>query len=443
VRAGDEFGGRAGFPRVADARCGIMNPLPLALAELRHNRAAVLAVAVLIALAVSLGVAVSAQERALRKSSAAAAEPFDVIIGMPGSQTQLVLTTVYLQPAALELVPGKVLQVLQNTPGVGFAAPIAFGDYLGTSPIVGSTAALLTLGGSRPMAEGRSFEKVHEAVVGAHVAAKLGDVFEPAHGAPGGEAAGGEAHVHHGFDYTVVGRLPATGTPWDNAIIVPVEAVWVVHALPSGHSAAPAGAAAEHDDDDENAMPIGPPWLESEMPGVPAIVVKANSVGDAYRLRAELRRGGTTAVFPAEILLDLYSTLGDARDVLAIISIAAQALVIAAVLLAVFAVIAARRQQLAVLRALGASRSFVFALVWCQVMIMIAAGALIGLGIGWFGAQAISRIVEARTGLAVAATIARPELVMVLSLMLVGALLAVVPGITSYRRPVSEGLRSS
>jgi putative ABC transport system permease protein len=419
-----------------------MNPLPLVLAELRHNRAAVLAVAVLIALAVSLGVAVSAQERALRTSSAAAAEAFDIVVGMPGSQTQLVLTAVYLQPAALELVPGNVLQRLQETPGVGYAVPIAFGDYLGSSPIVGSTAALLTLGGTRPLTEGRPFERVHEAVIGARVAAKLGDVFEPVHGEPGGEA-GGETHVHHGFDYTVVGRLPATGTPWDNAIIVPVEAVWLVHALPSGHSAAPTGAAAGHDDDEENAIPIGPPWLEAEAPGVPAIVVKANSVSEAYRLRTMLRHGGTTAVFPAEVLLDLYSTMGDARDVLAIISIAAQALVIAAVLLAVFAVLAARRQQLAVLRALGASRSFVFALVWCQVMMMIAFGALIGLGLGWVGAQAISRIVEARTGLAIAATIARPELVMVLALVLVGALLAVVPGIISYRRPVSEGLRSS
>jgi putative ABC transport system permease protein len=427
-----------------------MNPLPLVLAELRHNRAAVLAVAVLIALAVSLGVAVSAQERALRQSSAAAAEPFDIVVGMPGSQTQLVLTSVYLQPAALELVPGNVLQRLQDTPGVGYAAPIAFGDYLGTSPIVGSTAALLTLGGSRSMAEGRPFEKVHEAVIGAHVDAKLGDVFEPVHGEPAAAAAGGEAHVHHGFKYTVVGRLGPTGTPWDSAIVVPVEAVWLVHALPSGHPGAvthhteSAGDAAQHDDDDEdNTIPIGPPWLEAEMPGVPAIVVKANSVGDAYRLRAELRRAGTTAVFPAEVLLDLYSTLGDARDVLAIISVAAQGLVIAAVLLAVFALLAARRRQLAVLRALGASRSFVFALVWCQVMAMIAAGAVIGLGLGWVGAQAIAHIVEARSGLAIAATIARPELLMVLALMLVGALLAVVPGVFGYRQPVSEGLRGS
>ena len=73
---------------------------------------------------------------------------------------------------------------------------------------------------------------------------------------------------------------------------------------------------------------------------------------------------------------------------------------------------------------------------------MIAAGALIGLGFGWVGAQAISRIVEARTGLAVAATIAHPELVMVLSLMLIGAARH-VPSVLSYPQPVADGLRGS
>jgi len=417
-----------------------MNPLPLVLGELRHNRAAVAAVAVLIALAVSLGIAVSAQERALRQSSAAAAEPFDIVVGMPGSQTQLVLTTIYLQPAALELVPGNVLQRLQGAPGVRFAAPVAFGDYFKDWPIVGSTTDLLTLGGSRSVAEGRAFKRVHEAVVGAHVAARLGDAFEPVHG----DHEAGAGHAHHGFEYTVVGRLAPTGTPWDNAIIVPVEAVWLVHALPSGHPAVPAAAAgpAGHDDEvEENSIPIGPPWLEAEAPGVPAIVVKATSVADAYRLRNALRHGGTTAVFPAEVLLDLYSTLGDARDILAIVSIAAQGLVIAAVLLAVFAVLAARRRQLAVLRALGASRSFVFATVWLQVMAMIASGALVGLGLGCLGAQMISGFVAARTGLAVAATIARPELIMVLALMIVGAFLAVIPAAIGYRQPVADALR--
>jgi len=78
-----------------------MNPLPVVLADLRRSRAGALAVASLIAVAVALGVAVSSQERALRAGSARAADPFDLLIGARGSATQLVLTTVYLQPALL------------------------------------------------------------------------------------------------------------------------------------------------------------------------------------------------------------------------------------------------------------------------------------------------------------------------------------------------------
>ena len=44
--------------------------------------------------------------RALREGSARAADAFDLLIGAPGSETQLVLTSVYLQPASLDLIDG-------------------------------------------------------------------------------------------------------------------------------------------------------------------------------------------------------------------------------------------------------------------------------------------------------------------------------------------------
>jgi putative ABC transport system permease protein len=405
-----------------------MNPLPLVWGEIRRSLPGFLAVAVLIALAVGLGVAVSAQERALRKSSAAAAAPFDLVIGAPGSPTQLVLTTVYLQPAALDLVPGSVLQRLQKEPGVTYVAPVAFGDFFHGFPIVGTTAEFATLGGRRILAEGRVFAKLHEAVVGAAVAVPVGEVFEPVHG--GAAELAGRAAVHHGFGYTVTGRLPPTGTPWDRAILVPVEAMWAVHGLPTGHAVA-----------DDDAVTIGPPWSGDRVPGTPAIIVKPKSVADAYRLRAAFRSGGTTALFPAEVLVELYATLGDARDVLASIAVATQALVVAAVLLAVFAVIAARRQQVAVLRALGASRGFVFACVWLHVMAMIAAGAAAGTALGWCGATVLAALVERRTGLAVGVVLGGSELAMVLALVALGCFLAAIPGVVSYRRPVAEGLR--
>ena len=74
------------------------------------------------------------------------------------------------------------------------------------------------------------FATSREAVAGSAVPVAIGDSFTPAHGH--GDAADEDAHSDV---LTVVGRMPPTGSPWDKAIIVPVESVWEVHGLPNGH----------------------------------------------------------------------------------------------------------------------------------------------------------------------------------------------------------------
>lgn len=53
-------------------------------------------VVILIALATALSISVGLQERALRMGSAKAADRFDLVIGAPGSETQLLLSSVFL-----------------------------------------------------------------------------------------------------------------------------------------------------------------------------------------------------------------------------------------------------------------------------------------------------------------------------------------------------------
>lgn len=412
----------------------MFNPLPVVLADMRRTKAGVIAVALLIAVAVALGVAVSAQERALREGSARAADAFDLLIGAPGSPTQLVLSAVYLQPEPVELIDGRLLNELDADEGVVYAAPLAFGDFYRGHPIVGTTAAFVTRGGALAPSEGRGFAALYEAVVGADVPLAVGDRFEPLHGHP--EVADPEHDTHEGSAYAVVGRLPAQDTPWDRAILVPVEAVWDVHALPTGHEEA------AHGHEDDAPARLGPPW-EGVVPGVPAIVVEPASVADAYRLRAEYRTTETLALFPAEVLVQLYGLLGDARDLLALIAVATQALVVGAVLLAVFASLAQRRRQVAVLRALGAPRAYVFASVWSHVTLMIAAGAALGLALGWLGAWALAALLRAETGIRLPVTVTPGEVGLALALVAVGAALAVIPALATYRQPVSAGLRSA
>ena len=401
----------------------MINPFPVVVAELRRSRAGAVAAIGLVAVAAALGVAVSAQERALRQGSARAAEPFDLLVGRRGSPTQLVLASVYLQPGALDLVPGNALKRLQAEPGATRVVPLVFGDSYRGRPVVGASADFVTDGGRRPLAEGRAFTAMREVVVGADVPLRVGATFAPTHGHTEDEDL-----VHAGFTYVVVGRMPSLGSPWDRAIVAPVEAFWRVHARPTGHA--------------QGVDRVGPPWEVDDASGASVIVVTPRSVADAYRLRAKYRDGDTMAVFPGEVLVELYGMLGDARRLLSVFALLTQALVIAAVLLAVVAVETQRRRQLGILRALGASRVYVFSVVWLHVTLLVGAGAILGLLLGWLGAWGISRALAVRTGLTLPVAIAQPELILVAGLIVIGAAFALLPSWRCYRRPASALLRS-
>jgi putative ABC transport system permease protein len=419
----------------------VSNPWPFVVADFRRSRGGVAAVVLLMAVAVALGVAISAQERALRQGSARAADAFDLLIGAPGSETQLVLSTVYLQPGAIALIDGRHLAELQGDPDVQFAAPIGFGDSYRGYPIVGTIAAFLTQNERIQLAEGRVFARLDEVVVGADVALELGARFVPTHG----QVALDDEEGHEGFAYTVVGRMPRLGNPWDRAISATIESVWWVHSLPVGHvldeaTVWPDGGAGAPE---FGAVPIGPPWDADELPGVPAIAVKPASFPAAYSLRQRYRAAeDTMAVFPAEVLIQLYDLLGDVRDLVAALSVLTQVLVIGAVLLAVLATIALRRKTIAVLRALGASRLFVFATVWLSVALMLSVGAVLGLGLGYLGALAISALFAAETGVALPVALSWQEIQLVLAIILIGLVLATVPAALAYRGSVAAALRA-
>ncbi len=450
----------SGRPAPGPDFLGLGNPLPVILADLRQTRAGVIAVVLLIAVAVALGVGVSAQERALREGSAKGANAFDLIIGAPGSETQLVLSAVYLQASALPLIDGKIFTTLNENKNVKFAAPIGFGDSFNGYQIVGTTAALATLGDTAPLTAGRTFAHVTEAVIGADVQIPLGATFTPVHGQ---RAVIGQEVEHTHLQYTAVGRMLRMGNPWDRAILVPIEAVWWVHGLPAGHAqyqdifdlATHADEAPGADETPEQHaaevaaatkaaanLPIGAPWDTNLLSGVPAIVVKPATFAAAYSLRQTYRqRTDTMAVFPAEVLIQLYSLIGDVRSLLAVISVVTQVLVIGAILLAVLATLALRRKTIAVLRALGASQAYVFVTVWLNVSLMIATGAMLGLGLGWIAAIVISRVFTDRTGLALPVHLGAPEFILAGSIVVIGLFLAAVPSLLTYRQPVSATLR--
>lgn len=425
------------------------------ISDLRRMWAGAVVVVLLVGLATALGVTVTLQERALRLGSARAADKFDLVIGAAGSETQLVLSSVFLQPSPLPLMPGDILKKLNDDPRVAWAAPVGFGDSFAGYPLIGTTTALVE--NTTPgFEQGHIFTTQTQAVVGAAVDLPLGAEMKPMHGTA--ETGG---HTHTEIAYTVSGRLKATGTPWDRAILVPIRAVWHIHGfeqepvglalLHNGNAAktAVADEHASHEDEDEHNHAHDHEQhddgldenFDERSPGLPAILVKPKTIADAYRLRQEFRGGETLAVFPAEVLTRLYGTLGDAKYVLTAVATGAQALVAAALVLVTVIHIGQRRRQIGALRAFGAPRFSVSAIVWLELFLLIAIGILTGFAMGFAAAKMLAHLVTSESGVVLPVEFQIEDVHLAVIVTAFASLLAALPAWLAYRQPPAQALR--
>lgn len=400
-----------------------MRPFALVKAMLWQFRWSNLVFVLLIAVSVALGVGLIAQERGLRQGTARAAEKFDLIVAAPGSELTNVLATVYLQASDMPLLDGVLYNKIANHEQVDFAAPIAFGDSHDGSPVIGTTEQFIAhLAGD--LVEGHGFEGNFNAVLGADVPLAMGEHFVPAHGH--GDGADGEAH--EGFEFIAVGRMRKTGSPWDKAILVPVEAVWLVHGLGNGHLP-----------DEPNKL--GPPFDAQYFPGTPSILVHAKQLWANYALKNEFTNKDSMAYFPGAVLSQLHSVLGDVRQIMSIMAVVTQILVTAGVLTGLVILTKLFSRRLALLRAIGAPRRFLFSIVWSFAASLIFSGAVLGILLGLVTTNIISRIVSARTDILVQVSLSWPEFHLVAAFVSLTILLAMIPAFLSLRRPVIADLR--
>lgn len=404
-----------------------MNPFLVVRATIARHRGTYLLFILLVAVATAIGVGITTQEAALRIGSARAADKFDLVVAAPGSETDVVLAAIYLRPGTVPLLDPAVTGQALAEPRARISAPLGFGDNIHGSPIVGTVPAFVDyLSGG--LQQGRIFQSEGEAVAGAAAPIAIGETFHPEHGMEHDEDEDeGEAHhLEHAATLTVVGRMKPTGTPWDNSVIVPIEFVWHVHGLPTGHA--------------EGSAQIGPPFDPARVPGVPAIVMQPETINAAYGLRNLYRTSQSMAFFPAEALVRLYEVLGDIRELMSWLALATQGLVVIAMLAGVMAILTLHRRQFAVLRALGAPRLYVFFCVWTQIAVIAVAGALLGLALGAGAAVIVSHLITRATGIVLPARIGSDEVILVTGMILFGLAVATIPAFVSYRRSVIEAL---
>ena len=114
------------------------------------------------------------------------------------------------------------------------------------------------------------------------------------------------------------------------------------------------------------------------------------------------------------------------------------------IFVAIYNSMSERRRPIAILRALGARRGSVLAIVLLEALALSGAGALLGFVLGHLVTAAAGAALSARAGIPTSPLAARPEELGVLAGVLVlGALAGILPALQAYRSDIADGLSPS
>ncbi len=417
--------------------------LSLAVAYLRRQPLSSALTVLLVALGVATLTVLPLLARQAEQTLAAG-DGVDLVVGAEGSPLQLVLSAVYHLDRPTGNIPGGVLDSLRGHRAVARAVPLALGDSYSGVRIVGTDTSFVAMTGAT-LAEGDAWGEAGEAVVGARAAEAagiaVGDTLVSAHGL----SAETVAYGHDEAPLRVVGRLAPTGGPADGLILTSVETVWALHGI--GDATVMPPMPGEMPPSPEGVvmppMPAGPAMPPGAGRDLTAVLVQVSSPLAMALLPREISSwSGVQAAVPAREAQRLLSLLGVGLGVLRLFGAALLAAALLSLFLALTTAMRQRRTDLAVLRALGASRGRLVTLVLAEGLALGAAGVALGMIAGHAAVEVIARLAPAigPTAPLTGWTWAPAEGAVVAAAVAVSLVASAWPAWAAYRTDVAAGL---
>jgi putative ABC transport system permease protein len=404
---------------------------------------------------------------------------YNLIIGSKGSSIQLTFNTVMFLSEPVENIP--YWYYMEFIPGAdgrakeyqrvggkldepdrkgkyasfvsgGFAIPMCMGDYVGPFRCIGTTPQyfeLLRYGekdSSYEFSEGRNFvdysdeNGYYEAVIGSQVASvmklKVGDQIFAAHGKEGGE--------EHDDGFRIVGILKPTGTPNDRGAFVNMEGFYLLegHVAPdrdpiTGIEVKGSAVAPERD------SKLSRVRLPIEKREVTAVLVKGSgmsSIGLQDQVKSSMFATAVSPVREITGLLEQFVT----PVKLGLFILTSLVCVVSAIgiMVSIYNSMSERKRDIAVMRALGASRDHVLQIILIESTMIAVGGGLVGWLCGHLAGPISNFWTEKTTGTTIGffTSASSQELWLVPGMVLIGILAGVVPAISAYRTSVVKSL---
>ena len=392
-----------------------MTILAIALKYLRGRLLASALTVVSIALGVGLAIASMLIAGAIKEGFVAGATDYNLVVGAKGSPTQLVLAVVFRMDVATPNIEYTIYEALKEDPRVEVAVPVMVGDaYQGFRYVATNTAYFAAFPWRRKtysLSSGRFFRDdpvdspAYEAVLGAEAASRTGLRL-------GNRFYEGEEMADHPL--TAVGILRPTHSADDRAIFISLSSFWGMNEL-------------------AHAMVVKP---------LTAVLVRPKRLTDLPGLHREYNVvPATQAVLPSGVLLTIFNMMAVAQEALTMILAIVGVIVLLYVFVALYSATIERRREIATMRALGARRTTVLAIVLVESATLAAIGGFGGILAGHAAAYLAATVLAQTSGLVIQPfRFDAVQPAVLAGVILLGTLAGLLPALLAYRTEVAENL---
>lgn len=324
------------------------------------------------------------------------------------------------------------------------------------------------------MAEGRVFHAWRfEAVIGSEVAAKtqlkIGDKFHATHGNPGKN----DIPDIHPELWQVVGVMKPTHTAADRCLYIPLVTFYCIAEHEAGiesqararegqASSSSAKPKAKPDDDDipkfkdvygdelDPDLPHEKGYIKVDEPMnkwlISAVMVKSRGGNTSGDLMFFVKSGGmhenVQAINPAGVMREFFETFfASSTTILLIIAAMVSFVAAVGILVSIYNSVSARNREIAILRALGATRGRVLVLICTEAGMIALFGAIIGLFVGHLlgGVASYYMSLDLGQGFDWISTSSWEWLYLV-GVIVIALFAGLVPATKAYRTPVATNL---
>ena len=459
----------------------------IAIASLRHRLGSVLLTLFTIVISVSLLLSVEYVRGQVRDSFTRTVSGVDIIVGAPTGQLNLLLYSVFRLGNPTNGVNWDDIAWLQTHPQVDWLVPLSLGDAHKGFRVVGTTNGYFEhfkYGDKQALsfASGGHFVADTSAVIGAEVATELGyavsDDIVVSHGL------GDISFQHHdAHPFTITGILAPTGTPADKAVYVTLHGIESVHASPSpgrtlrrtaitkpGNDDSTQASQDDahdthrheddeqhHDHDDSHEHELheeshtehdndSATSTLSEAPpeSVSALLLGLKSRVAALQLQHQINNydgAALLAILPGVALKELWGLMGNVEKLLLGISVLILLSSLIGLVTLLLATMRERRQEIAVLRAIGAGPATILWLVQAEALLISAVGCVFSIALVSAGLSLFSEWLNASYGLIVTGSLfTQATGIVIVCVMAATWLCSFIPAIAAYRTALHTGL---